>query len=212
MIPVIHKSKFVPNNQKLFNFVIPTYKGSTKLEVIINCLLSQTRSNYHITIVSDGSEEETETQLKKYEEQECFSYYQTLQRFNDYGHSPRLAGLYTSNCEYTIMSGFDNYYVPLFCEIFEQAHHFHNPGLMFCDFLLDHPRDGLKYNKYIDSKLEINHIDIGNFAAKTKLIKEVGLNVKEYAADWDLVSKLTPIINKNHLSIVKIPQTLYVHN
>ena len=212
MIPLIHKNRFTPNDQKLFNFVIPTYKGGSKLEVIINCLLSQTINNYHITIISDGPEEETENSLKKYDEYRCFSYYHTHHRYNDFGHTPRLAGLYSSNCEYTIMSGFDNYYVPLFCEIFEKAHNFHNPGLIFCDFLLDHPREGIKYNKYIDSKLEVNYIDMGSFAAKTELIKEVGLNVEEYAADWHLVSKLMHSIDKARLPIVKIPQTLYVHN
>ena len=57
---------YMPDNNKLFNFVIPTYKGENKLEVIINCLLSQTSQNFHITVVSDGQESETLSQLAKY--------------------------------------------------------------------------------------------------------------------------------------------------
>lgn len=210
---LIQHSPNACNNDKLFNVVIPTFKGGHKLEVIINCLLAQTSQNLNITIISDGIEPETHQQLQKYYDYENFSYFSTPQRFNDFGHTPRLRGLHASNCKFTIMTGFDNYYVPIFIERFERAiNSSADVGFVFCDFVLDHPRDGRKYNGVVDSKLQVNFIDYGNFAADTQLIKQVGIKINEYAADWHLVNDLLPILKANKRDIIKIPQTLYVHN
>lgn len=201
------------NNNRLFNVVIPTYKGGKKLEVIINCLLAQTSQNFNITIISDGEEKETEMQMRKYYDIDNFNYYHTAQRYNNFGHTPRQLGMLNSTCRFTIMSGFDNYYVPIFIERFERAaQSTSNVGFIFCDFVLDHPRDGRKYNGYINSKLEVNYIDIGNFAAETSLLKRVEFKVNEYAADWHLVKDMLPLLEKERKTIIKIPQTLYVHN
>lgn len=202
-----------PDNDKLFHIVIPTYEGGSKLEVMVNCLLAQTSQNFHMSFISDGYETATLDQLERYFDISNFSYFSTDRRYNDYGHTPRELGMLSSNCKYTIMTGFDNYYVPIFIERFEQAcNSTRNVGFVFCDFVLDHIRDGRKYSKYVDSKLEVNYIDIGNFAAETQFIKQAGIKVNEYAADWHLVNDLIPLLKSSAREIVKIPQTLYVHN
>lgn len=212
-IQLTHKNKIAPNNDKMFNFIIPTYNGGAKIEVMINCLLAQTDNDYHITVISDGAELDTEKQLEKYFDHKQFSYYNTTKRYNDLGHSPRLAGLHTSNCKYSIMTGFDNYYVPIFVERFKAAANSEpNVDLVFCDFVLDHVRENRKYNKYMDAKLEVNYIDFGCVAINTQLAKEIGIDTNQYAADWVMVEQaLNKITSSNH-NIVKIPQTLYVHN
>ena len=84
--------------------------------------------------------------------------------------------------------------------------------MIFCDFVLDHPRHGRGYNGHINSKLEVGFIDIGSFATRTSLLKEVGFKWRNYAADWSLVQHLMVQIENRNSNIVKIPQTLYVHN
>ena len=206
-------SLYKPDNDKLFHIVIPTYRGGYKLEVIINCLLAQTCQNFHMSVISDGYEEETYKQMQKYFDLSNFSYFSTNVRYNNYGHTPRELGMLSSDCKFTIMTGFDNYYVPIFVERFEQAcNSAGNVGFVFCDFVLDHIRDSRRYNKYVDSKLEVNYIDIGNFAAETQLIKQAGIKINEYAADWHLVNDIIPMLKNMEKTIVKIPQTLYIHN
>jgi len=205
----------VPNNDKMFNIVVPTYEGATKLEVFINCFLSQSCDDWHLTIVSDGPEPETLEQLQKYKDCHQISYYQTDKRCNDWGHTPREFGMLQSDCEFTIMTGFDNYYVPLFIEIFKNAYiekHAENIDMMFCNFVLDHPREGIKYNGFIDSSPDVNFIDIGSFALRTEILKVVGFKFRSYAADAELVEAAKNYININNRAILKIPQTLYVHN
>lgn len=208
-----HHSTHTPDNNKLFHIVIPTYGGGPKLEVMINCLLAQTSQNYHMSIISDGYEAATFFQLEKYFNIPNFSYFSTDVRYNNYGHTPRELGMISSDCKYTIMTGYDNYYVPIFIEQFEQVCNSEDDvGFVFCDFVLDHVRDGRRYNKYMDSKVQPDHIDIGNFAAETQFIKQVGLKVNEYAADWHLVNDLIPLLAMSARKIIKIPQTLYIHN
>ena len=206
-------SKYTPDKNKLINFSIPTFNGGAKLEVIINCLLAQTSDNYHITIVSDGKEPATELQLQKYFELPNFSYYHTSKRYNDYGHSPRIAGLETSECPFSIMTGFDNYYVPIFVETFENVINADpSVGFVFCDFLLDHPRHKIKYNEYVKAELVDASIDMGCFAAKTSLMKEFGLMRDKFNADWHLANSITSCLPGKGMRWVKIPQVLYVHN
>jgi len=201
------------SDDKLFNFIIPTFTGGYKLDVIINCLLAQTKQNLHITVVSDGIERDTERQLQRYFDIENFTYCSTNKRYNDYGHTPRLAGLKNSKSKFSIMTGFDNYYVPTFVECFEHAYNTDKTAaLIFCDFVLDHPRDGRCYNGYVNAKVEVNYLDFGCYAIDTEIANTVGIKIHEYAADWHLIADSLPVINKQKRQVLKIPQTLYVHN
>lgn len=205
-------SKHSPDNNKSFNFVVPTYNGGTKLECFINCMLSQTCDDYHVTVVSDGPEPDTLKQMSKYFEYKNISYYALDKRTNDYGHTPREYGMMVSDCKYTVMTGFDNYYMPVFVEIFSNAVKSSEVGLIYCDFVLDHVRENLKYNGYINAKPQVNYIDIGCFATLTRLAKQIGFKFRGFAADWDFFKAVSSIVTDSKLNTVKISQTLYVHN
>jgi glycosyltransferase involved in cell wall biosynthesis len=202
-----------PDSSKMFHIIVPTYGGGPKLEVIINCFFAQTCQDYHLTIISDGPEPETEYQLAKYYNNDNFSYYQLDKRYNDWGHTPREYGIYKSECLFTIMTGYDNYYVPTFIEEFKKIV-MYNTGIdfIFCDMIHNHVINGSSYNGHIDSKMECGHIDIGNFATNTQLLKNVGFKSKSFAADWDLVKSIMPHLNEINHKAIKIQQTLYVHN
>lgn len=196
--------------QKSLNFVVPTYQGGHKLDVMVNCLLSQSSDDWSLTVISDGPDLKTFEQMSKYEHNNI-SYHETFVRHNDWGHTPREYGMLHSKDLFTVMTGFDNYYVPLFVEIFRN--HFQpDVDFVYCDFVLDHAQFGIKYEKYKNSQLKPGDIDIGNFATRTSLIQEVGYTSRAFAADWEVVQQLVPIINGRGRKIVKINQTLYVHN
>jgi hypothetical protein len=206
-------SKYSPDSDNMFHIVIPTWGGGPKLDVIANCFLAQTCQDYHLSIISDGPEPETCKQLERYYDNKKISYYQLDKRYNDWGHTPREYGIYQSDCRFTIMSGYDNYYVPTFIEEFKKVVLYNGPvKFVFCNMIHNHIIGGLPYNGHIDSKLECGSIDIGNFATNTELLKMVGFKSKSFAADWDLVESLIPHLKTSNNSIIKIPQTLYVHN
>lgn len=197
--------------ETMLNFVVPTYNGGHKLDVIINCLLSQSSVNWSLTVVSDGPDDVTEKQMNRYDQHNNISYHHTNIRHNDWGHTPREYGMLLSKDLFTVMTGYDNYYVPLFVEIFEN-HIQPDVDFIYCDFLLDHAQFGVKYQNYKNSQLRAGDIDIGNFATRTTLIQEIGYTSRAFAADWDVIQQLVPKISERGTRIVKIPQTLYVHN
>ena len=196
---------------KTFNMVVPTFNGGAKLEVFINCFLAQSSDDWQLTVISDGREPETEKIMEKYP-QDNISYHYLDVRYNDWGHTPREYGIYQSDAEWTLMSGFDNYYVPTFIEEFGKAAKTSDCDFIFCDFITNHVIGGGSYNGHIDSKLLCGSIDIGNFTVRTPLLKEVGFKSRAYAADWELVDSLIPVIEKRGTHILKIEQVLYVHN
>jgi hypothetical protein len=207
------KNNCAPNNNKLFNIVIPVFGGGPPLEVMINSFLSQTSDNFHLTIVSDGPCPDISNQINKYGGCNNISYYELDERYNDWGHTPREFGIYTSNCKYTIMTGYDNYYVPKFIEYFESiANGSSRVGFIFCDFITHHDRGEGDYNGHIESRLESSWIDFGCFAAETELIKQVGLKSRNFAADWDLVNSLIPLLKQLKKDAIKINKVLYIHN
>ncbi len=199
---------------KMFNVVVPTFNHKHKLEVIINCFLSQTLDEWAMTVVSDGPADiEYNRVIERYSDINNISFHCMDKRYNDWGHTPREYGLYQGDSEWTIMTGYDNYYVPTFIEEFTRVSKTtNNCEFIFCDFILNHLRDGIPYNKYINSKLEVGEIDIGNFAVKTSTLREVGFTFREFAADWELVKALRSVIFNKQGNVVKLNQTLYVHN
>ena len=111
------------------------------------------------------------------------------------------------------MTGFDNYYVPIFIERFNDVDNkTENTGFIFCDFLLDHIRDGKRYNNYLNAEMKSSCIDIGCFATLTTIAKKVGFKFRSFAADWEFVEALIPELKSHKLNVLKIPQTLYIHN
>ena len=202
------------SDDKKFNIVIPTYEHKYKLDVIINCFLAQTFEDWVMTIVCDGEPDEVYNNIvSRYSDIENISFHCLHKRYCDWGHTPREYGIYQNNCEWTIITGYDNYYVPIFLERFHKAIEMHSDcDFVFCDFILNHIINGRPYNGYINSKLEVGRIDIGNFAVKSDLLRKVGFPFREYAADWKLVETLIPMIKERQKSIIKIPETLYVHN
>jgi glycosyltransferase involved in cell wall biosynthesis len=209
-----HCIKAAKDEDKKFNIVIPSFNHRYKLEVIINCFLAQTCNDWLLTIVSDGpADEDYYNIINRYSDINNISFYDLNERKNDWGHTPREFGINKGRCEWTIMTGHDNYYVPTFIEEFSRvSDQYENCEFIFCDFVHSHVRSGVTYNKYVDSKLQCGEIDIGNFAIKTDTLLTIGFPFREYAADWKLVESILPILKDKKGEIVKIQQTLYVHN
>jgi len=201
-------------SNKLITIIIPSYKRYRNLDVIINCFLCQTCDDWDILVVNDGPDEIKREQMKKYSDlYNNIKYIETDKRYNDWGHTHREIGLKKSTGKWSLITGDDNYYVPIFIERMKETI-LENPesGFVYCDFVLDHPRKGICYNKYMDTKIKFTHIDIGSFIFKTDIGKKVGYKHKDFNADWKFVRRYRKRMLENGLKDVKIAQTLYIHN
>jgi hypothetical protein len=101
------------------------------------------------------------------------------------------------------MTGDDNYYVPTFVKELKGAVK-DSPGMVYWDMVHSH----YDYQLFICSP-GFNQIDIGAFATRSDLAKQIKLNTS-YAADGEFVEEFK--LKFPSEKIVKINKVLYVHN
>lgn len=141
-----------PESTEVIHVVAPVYKEYAAVGVMINSFLSQTNDNWTLTFVSDGIDERMEALVKLYSSIPLLGdnihdnspdvrikYMNTPYRTNDGGHSPRALGLSSlTNTGWTVLSGGDNYYCPLFiASLLDVITVPNNIGFIYWDFVLD---------------------------------------------------------------------------
>ena len=187
-------------------FIIPTFKRVNHLMCVINSIVAQTSPNWKIHIVSDNSPQGIlDEVINFWKNEERIKFTILNERHNDWGHTPRNFGLNESTEDWVVMSGEDNYYVPIFVEEFlKEANDSIN--FIFCNMVTNYNK-----NQYIpvNCKIECGFIDIGCYMVRPKLAKQIGLENKyKEIADWVLADKYT----KQFSGIKQISKILYVHN
>jgi hypothetical protein len=125
----------------------------------------------------------------------------------DWGHTARNYGLGLAEEEWVVMSGDDNYYMPLFVEIFlNSIKNRYDANFVHCNLI-----HNWISNDYIPlvSSPKVNRIDIGNFMTRTKFANQLRLDVTKANADGIFVEEY---IDKFKGNIIHLDQFLYVHN
>jgi len=187
-------------------FVIPTWKRPNNLMVILSSLVAQTNPNWKAHVVIDGITNEyfAVKEFFQPEDRIRFSHIQEGPS-GDWGHTPRQYGLDNATEEWVVMTGDDNYYVPVFVD--EMLKNCRGTHFVYCNMVHNWVK-----NEYIplDSEPKVYKIDIGNFMVNTKYGKEVQLQKDKNEADGlyveDFLKKFPGLKPK------KINKILYVHN
>ena len=113
---------------------------NASIEVMINCFLAQSSDDWALTVVSDGPDDRASAVVGRYGStaSEAVRFLHTDRAYADHGHTPRELGLHSFDSPWTVLSGVDNYYVPLFVETVTAAIAARpDVGLIYYDFLLD---------------------------------------------------------------------------
>jgi hypothetical protein len=158
-------------------------------------------------IVKDGdySREELAIVQSYCVQDKRIAYTAVVPRSNDFGHTPRELGKQIIPSDWVIMSGDDNYYTPTAVQeikkvVTENPH----AGMVYWDMVHSH------YDyKYFKTSPGFNQIDIGAFATRCDLAKQIKLPTT-YAADGEFVEMFK--YRFADVPIVKIDKVLYVHN
>ena len=121
--------------------VAPTHAAmpNASIEVMVNCFLAQSDGDWALTVVSDGPDARAEAVVRRYSEAHAnVRFGATEVAHGDHDHTPREAGLFVGESPWTVLTGVDNYYVPLYVETLKRAIAAHpDAGLLYHDFLLD---------------------------------------------------------------------------
>ena len=188
-------------------FIIPTYNRPDFLMCTINSIVAQRSSNWKIHVVADCPPAGTLDKIMNYfEGDERIQFTILPERFNDWGHTPRNYGLANATEDWVVMTGEDNYYMPVFVDHFLDAVT-PNAHFVFCDMI----HNWTNYQYYtIDCQPSWGKIDIGNFMAKRVNAQQMSLNPKNEQADGVFVEEYLRKFTEG--DVVKVKKTLYVHN
>ena len=188
-------------------FIIPTYNRPDFLMCTINSIVAQRSDQWKIHVVADCPPEGTLDKIMKYFEGDERIVFTILpERFNDWGHTPRNYGLQAATEDWVIMTGEDNYYMPVFVDHFLGAAT-PNAHFVFCN-MIHNWTDHQYYT--IDCEPSWGKIDIGNFMVRTENGKQMTLNPKNEQADGVFVEEYLQKFTEGE--VIKINKTLYVHN
>ena len=186
----------------LIEIIAPTYDRTLPLITLISSLENQTDEDWGLNIVVDGDCGVADSIAKLFGSSRVKVTY-TGQRYNDWGHTPREMGKQASEADYVVMTGDDCYYVPSFVSELRKAAE-DKPGMIYWDMVHSH------YNyDFFRCSPGFNAIDMGAFATRSDLAKQIKLNTS-YAADGEFVEEFKQRFPNE--KIVKINHVLFVHN
>lgn len=193
-------------------FIIPTYNRTNHLKTMICSLLAQTSSNWKAHIVADNPPEDINNENIKFVEflnDDRIRYTKLDKRYNDWGHTPRNYGLKHSTEDYIVMTGEDNYYMPLFVEDFLKAVYDKSIHFVYCNMV-----HNLTSNSYMPmvTKFDLGWIDIGCCMYERKFINDLLLDTKIPESDYYFIMKYVTSLTHSFMPIIKIDKILYVHN
>lgn len=187
-------------------FIIPTYNRPNQLMTVISSIFSQTSPNWSIHVVADGIYDGYQKVKDYFIGDNRIKFTELNGPHKDWGHTPRNYGLEHATEEWIVMTGDDNYYVPIFVDSFlsavDDSTHF-----VLCNMI--HNWVNNEYH-YINSVPRLGAIDIGNFMVRTQLAKKIKLDIKKIDADGYFVEEYLTKYSEG--SIKKINKSLYVHN
>lgn len=187
-------------------FIIPTYNRPNQLMGVISSILSQSNPNWKIHVVSDGEHIGYDKVKSYFNGDDRIKFSELSGPHNDWGHTARQYGLDNANEEWVVMTGDDNYYVPLFVDYFLKSITTKS-NFVFCDMIHNWVNNEYVYLKSYPKR---GLIDIGNFMSKTILAKQIKLDVSSGEADGIFVEEY---LNKfKDGEVIYIPKPLYVHN
>lgn len=195
----------------MIEFIIPTYNRPYQLLTIIGSILSQHNPNWKMHIVADAPDAGYEIIKELFSNIDKIKFTELSGPHRDWGHTPRVYGLENATEEWIVMTGDDNYYTPNFVDTFLSAMD-DNTNFIYCDMLHNHNTEHTAPYRYFDTKPQINYIDIGNFATRNTMAKQISFNKGSYGADGEFVEKYIKEFCKQSNNIKKINQALYVHN
>jgi len=184
-------------------FIIPTFHRPNELKCLLYSLVSQKDEDWTAHVVIDNpNDKENKTLVKEMYDNRI--YYSLMEkRYNDWGHSLRQYAKEKSKSQYVVLTCDDNYYMPTFVsEVKFASKEF--PGMVYCDMIHSH----YKYH-YFKCVPAFNQIDMGAFAIRTELAKQITMKTV-FAADGLFVEDFKTMFPNEKM--IRIDKVLFVHN
>lgn len=191
------------------------YERFGELKVFIQSLINQTSTDWCLTVLHDGPNEQFDLIMESYAQivPNKIEFFPSEIRFNDYGHSLRDLGLKKIKGDYVLLTNADNYYIPKAVEYLVLAVKETNADVVLFDMIHSHNHPGgrpLPPYSFFETTYKRGSIDIGSAIVKKKLAEKVGFRDKTHDGDATYFEMIAS--EKLNLIIAKISRVLLVHN
>lgn len=195
-------------------FTVVGYQYHFEWEVFINCLLLQTDPRWKCDIWHDGPDKDSESICQRYvrEYPQYFTYNETPERLNDWGHSMRDIGLKNAQTKYWSTQNADNYLMPTFVEYTLEALEQGIDMVIFpCvhNYVNVNPPKSPPYS-VLRVAPKANRCDAGSLVIRTDLAQQVGWNHRYNEADGAFINEV--MSSRPRPKVVTLPNVLMVHN
>jgi len=186
-------------------FIIPTYNRPNQLMGIISSIYSQRSDRWKIHVVADAPYDGYQRVKDYFSNDDKIKFTELNGPSGDWGHTPRNYGLEHATEDWVVMTGDDNYYMPVFVDHFLDSltpeTHF-----VYCDMIHNWTRHQYLH---IECKPKMGSIDIGNFMTKRIYSQQMKLDVTKEVSDGLFVEEY---LRRFDGEIKHINKPLYVHN
>jgi hypothetical protein len=206
-----------PSEPHRLSIVIVTYQQPEGLDCLLASLNCQTRRNFDVIVIHDGSHDETRMLLARRMAEYDFPcrFIETDRRYDDFGHSLREIGIGMATGDFLLITNGDNYYCPRFVEFVFEAIDLHDLDIVTWDMVHSHSRPGFwphpAYWPFSTCPIK-GGIDIGAFLVRTSCAKSVGFRDTAFAGDATYFEDLLTAGSGTGVKIGKVEKTLMVHN
>ena len=206
-----HEKKVVT---EFLEVICVTYNQLDQLRCLVASFACQTDLGFLLRIIHDGPNSEMRRSVVEMQQMYPnlrLTYEETLERFNDYGHSLRDIGLTNATKDFIVITNGDNYYVPIFVEELRKKIDSEVVDIVYFDMVHSHVIHDLPnpigYQTLI-AEPRMNRIDIGSFVFRRTLGQLIGFKERGFAADGIFFEAMLATNPK----ISKIYKVLFVHN
>jgi glycosyltransferase involved in cell wall biosynthesis len=206
--------QFTESSTSRLTIVAITYRQELALDCLLKSLTCQTLQNFKVLVIHDGPGADTRNIVNAYSRvnPKKYSYLETGERFNDFGHSLRQIGIDAANGEFILLTNGDNYYAPRFVEFMFEAIDRYNLDVVLCDMVHSHHNPGTRIQSsygFFRTRPFRNYVDIGCFLARTAMAKKIGFRDRSFSAD---ATYFEDLLNGGRVTLGKVDKVLMVHN
>jgi hypothetical protein len=185
------------------------YQKFGQLKVFVQSWLNQSQDNWILTVIHDGPNSEFDLIMTDFKQRapEQILFFNTENRFNDYGHSLRELGLKNIKGDYVLLTNADNYFIPGAVEFVNEVFIAHSPDVVIFDMVHSHNLPGgrnLPAYSFFETSFERNSIDMSAAIIKSYLAEKAGFRDKTFAGDATYFEDVMKAKYPEPLSFVKI--------
>jgi hypothetical protein len=203
------------NHKPLITFIAPAHNEPEYDRVFVTSMLAQTCQEFHAVVFNNGPDEEhidswiIDQNVGWSEEySDHIQFKKSVTDSGNWGTKNRQTAIEECRTEYIIQTSISDYWLPQAVDIITKALQA-NPD---SDILVWNSINHLIAPcRVLDAELAWSKLDWGNFAIRTSIAKEVGINHGHtYCADWNFI---TDCLNKGLIKkAIKLQDILTIHN